>query len=509
MRLHDSEAPPRIRRATTLVILVAIAARFGITFLVHASGDSLGHLSVARYIAQTQALPLFEPVYRPFFYYPPFFHVVAAGLYAAFAAFGESAATKAMDFAAPLFGGATLIVSYLLIRSLVPARTTLWAMIFLGFVPLHVYYSTLGHVDIAASLLAVSSVCMLHYRRLGGGAIVNGFGLLTKYSHVFIFPTLLLILKRASPAGRSWVLSTLAFFSVGILIGAPLYVRNMIRLGTPIWPFLSSTFASLGLEPLLPAHMEPAALSNLADPWLLVRAYLDIFGVPLGLPSNLLLVPLPLVLVWLTGTLLYSVPVIAVFFAVRATGVAGLVWTWIVSYLAMCVVYVYDFGDLFMRLLLPAFPALAVVWAIGFERLRQELPPGLPRALAVGALGCLSAGFLGAEFAKTHMAAERQERYAPDFAWIRQNVPDDAYFDFHSLFLVYHTNKRVVGELGDPSSVDPDALYHFHYPGAKRTAPVGTEPPNRSSWHVVYENPTTGVRVLKKTPAREAARDGG
>src|SRR3990172_12136251 len=145
-------------RWALIVLALAICLRFFITFFVHAAGDSYTHLVTARYIAQTGTLPLFEPIYRPFFYYPPLFHLSAAGLYLLFSPFGETVATRAMNFVAPLFGSTMLVMFLVFLRRTVPAKVGLYSLIFLGFIPLHFYYSTIAHVDIAASFMALAVI---------------------------------------------------------------------------------------------------------------------------------------------------------------------------------------------------------------------------------------------------------------------------------------------------------------------------------------------------------------
>ena len=169
-------------RWALIVLALAICLRFFITFFVHAAGDSYTHLVTARYIAQTGTLPLFEPIYRPFFYYPPLFHLSAAGLYPVFSSLGEAVATKAMDFVAPLYGSAMLIVFWLFARKIVSSRIALWSLMFLAFVPLHLYYSTVAHVDIAAAFMALLALWLVQIKRKHLGAVVNGLGMITKYT---------------------------------------------------------------------------------------------------------------------------------------------------------------------------------------------------------------------------------------------------------------------------------------------------------------------------------------
>ena len=260
---HSFKHQDKHTQWTLAVLVLAILARFAITFFVHASGDSLAHLATARYIAQTNTIPLFEPIYRPFFYYPPLFHIIAAGIYKVFSVFGEPIATKSMDFIAPLFGSALLIFFYRFCRSQLSKQITLYAVVFLSFIPIHLYYSTLAHVDIAISFMAFLSLYLLYSKRFYAASITNGLGMITKYTHLFIFPALIVRLKQIYPDTRSWLKNTFLFFAISFIVGIPLYVRNYIFLGTPLWPFMNSVFLALGFTPLLPDYVPHAAASHL------------------------------------------------------------------------------------------------------------------------------------------------------------------------------------------------------------------------------------------------------
>ena len=168
---------------------------------------------------------------------------------------------------------------------------------------------------------------------------------------------------------------------------------------------------------------------------------------------------------------------------------------WCLSYLIMILYFIFDYGDLYMRLLLPIFPALAIIWAYGLASLlrRYEKNRIIHLVIILLVIG-ICIGFTGVEFAKARIGAQQNERYSEDFEWIKQNIPDDALFDFHSTFLIYHTGKQVVSQLDDIENVDPDRLYHFEYPQAKRDRDT-----DYSQWTLLYENPSTGVQVLKKT----------
>ena len=481
------------------ILAFAILLRFLITCFVTAAGDSYAHLSTARYIAQTWTIPLFEPIYRPFFYYPPAFHVATSVMYTLFSAFGERVATKAMDFVAPILGSLMLVVFYRFCRDNLSKRITLYAVIFLAFIPLHVYYSTLMHVDIAIAFVGMLVLHLYQKGRFYRSAICNGIGMLTKYTHFFIFPPLLVLMVQRHKGKKGLVKKAAVYFAITLVIGLPLYIRNFIVFGTPMWPFMNGVFERLGMVPFpyTSDDFPKASLAHFLDPEFPLKIYLDIFGVPLGLPENLFSLPVPVYFFvgWFVMTGLFSIPFIVGLWAKKPRKSVPLLAVWILSYTIMLAYYVYDYGDVYMRLVLPMFPAVAIIWAHGLDwihaRMRGRYQTGLMVVLIVF---CLV--FAGLEIVKARVASAKYDRLSEDYRWIRENIPQDARFDRHSTYLLYHTNKQVISTLCGAGSYPDDSLYHYSDPFVE---PGGPQEKYRD-WTVVYTNPKTQVKVLKKTP---------
>jgi len=487
-----------VTRWTLLIIVIGIVLRFFVTWFVHPAGDSLSHLSTARYIAQTNTLPLFTPVYRPFFYYPPLFHLTAAGLFKIGALFSDFAAHKAMNFVAPLFGSAGLVVYYFFARKVVPKKIVLYSTIFLTFIPLHLYYSTLAHIDIAAAFMALLSLYLLYTKHFWLAALCNGAGMLTKYTHLFMVPTLLVRLQQRYRKWNSFVRRAVLFFAVAVVLGLPLFIRNFVYLGTPLWPFLNNVFMKLGMMPLLVETRPPASLLHFTDYTIPLRAYLDVFGVPLGLPSNLFGMGVPgvLLVIWFVGTLLFCIPFIWGLFVKKPSKLMTVLWVWIITFVVMMVYYIYDFGDIYMRLLLSIFPAIAIIWGYGFDRLLKKVRTKKLKKYVMVLLLLLCIGFSGVEVVKANIGAAQWENLQADHDWIQENLPADAVWDKHTGYVIYHTQRLPISMLCNESMYDQDKIYHYSYKNLKKDPPRDLY----KDWAVIYNNQDTDVVVYKKTP---------
>ena len=261
-----------------------------------------------------------------------------------------------------------------------------------------------------------------------------------------------------------------------------------------MWPFLNNVFEALGMSPLLAETRPAASFAHFLDPSLPLRAYLDMFGVPLGLPQNLAGLPDFALIVWGAMTVLWSVPFVIGLFTRKPSRLMVLLWTLIGTYIAMLVYYVYDFGDLFMRLFLPAMPAIAIIWAYGVEGIWNWLGITRYKKMLLALLILLCIGFSSVEIFKAVRAAGPYEMLEGDFTWIREHIPSQARFDRHSTYLLYHTNKQMTSQLCELEDYDQNLLYHYSDPNVEPLGPNSTY----ADWQVVYENPATKVKVLKK-----------
>ena len=96
---------------------------------------------------------------------------------------------------------------------------------------------------------------------------------------------------------------------------------------------------------------------------------------------------------------------------------------WIISYFILFLLYVANVGFSVSRIILPAFPAIAVIWAFGLESLIKN-----KRKLIAVILTLIMIGFVFASFAKFSYASKSWDFYEQDFEWARSNTPLNSVF---------------------------------------------------------------------------------
>ena len=77
------------------------------------------------------------------------------------------------------------------------------------------------------------------------------------------------------------------------------------------------------------------------------------------------------------------------------------------------------------RIILPAFPALAVLWAFGYKKLTDKI--NSKKFINILTI-LIVIGFIAAELLKILIAANAWEFYKADFEWVKSNTNHDAVF---------------------------------------------------------------------------------
>ena len=119
-----------------------------------------------------------------------------------------------------------------------------------------------------------------------------------------------------------------------------------------------------------------------------------------------------------------------------------LVYAWIAAFLAVTVLYIMSLGIVSARFILPAAPALAILWALGFDMILKKFARFKTAAAAVVLilLGCIFI-FSAVESAKTVVAAKAWSAYAGDFGWIKANTPQNALVAYRGQCLSYNVHR--------------------------------------------------------------------
>lgn len=407
-------------RYSVFVIIIFSIIVLSLTSIHRISGDACWQTSVGRYIGTNFKIPLFERLGRDEpFWAPPFFHFIVAAVYSFFNIFSYNLANEAIKFISPSFGILTLVFSFLTIKKLFNPRIAFYSTLFLAFLPLFIDYSTFGYIESTVTFFIVLSVYFLASGRIFLSSIAAGISIITKYNGIFIMPVLLYYTykTRKNSIKVPWRDMLIVAF-VPALIAMPWLIRNWVVLGNPVWPFVNFIFG--GLETASYNYFKD--FGDIFTLKLVKFVYLGFFGVPEGNPAKLMFFDIPylrlMLAVWFIGTLTFTLPLIAGFFA-KKPDAKRILYAWIGSFLILFVLYAGNVNFSVSRIVLPAVPALAVVWAFGFSRI---LKTARFRKFAIISFVLIASGFVLAEFVKISLASSQWASYDKDFEWIKANT---------------------------------------------------------------------------------------
>ena len=136
-----------------------------------------------------------------------------------------------------------------------------------------------------------------------------------------------------------------------------------------------------------------------------------------------------LLAIWLLATFIFAIPLAAGILNIRNIRKIfksfDIMIALILSYLLLFFLYAVNVGISVSRMLLPAFPAFALLWAFGYDKLTESSK--FRKAMFLTAI-LIASGFISAEFAKINIAADSWDFYREDFEWARANTGKDAIF---------------------------------------------------------------------------------
>ena len=426
-----------------IIILFSIIV-LSLTSIYHVSGDGCWHVSASKFIAENRSIPLHEPLGRnePF-WSPPLYHLLAAFVYFVFNLFSHDIANFAIKFISPIFGILSLIVSFLLIKKLYNSKMAFYSVIFLAFVPIFIDYSVLSYVESMLTFFVVLSIYFIIMDRIWLSGMAAGLASLTKYNGLFVLPVLFVILYKRHGIKKR-LFSDLFFLIIPVLVIAwPWLIRNWIILGNPVWPFLNLLFDGY--------HTEAYAGLTGAIKWsdlfsldALILLYLGIFGVPDGNYHSFAFLNVPFmqfaILIWLAATLVFILPLIMGLMNLRRIKSESKIIfvVWIASYVVLMVIYIINASPSTSRIILPAFPALALFWAFGFMKVLEYKNIGMffPKILSL-----IIIGFVFTLAFKVVFAVRAWDFYQKDFDWVKQNTPQGSIFIANGQCMPYNIER--------------------------------------------------------------------
>jgi 4-amino-4-deoxy-L-arabinose transferase-like glycosyltransferase len=434
----------KFTKISILVILTGIVLRIALASIYHVSGDACWQLSNSIFIAENQKLPLFEQFGRDEpFWAPPLFHLAAASIYGASSFLSTNLANFMIKMLSPILGSLTLVFFFLIARRLLDKKTAFYSVLFLAFIPLHIDYSVFSYVDGAVTFLAVLSVYFAVKNNIVSASITAGLAILTKYNGIFIVPVLLYIIYSNNNNKKQLWNYTILFMIISGALGSIWFIRNWIFLGNPVWPFLNDIFIGFEVKSFAESGVGSINFLNLFSLNALVSIYLGIFGVPDGNINTLFFFQIPYLKIflalWLAGTIIFSIPILVGLVSKKLKH-KNLLYIWLGSFIILILLYVLNASWSVARFLLPALPALAIIWAHGFVKIENKFIK-LKKIIST-VLILLIIGFALSLFLKIGFAANAWNFYNDDFEWVKSNTDKNSIFLSGSQCIPYNIQRQ-------------------------------------------------------------------
>ena len=422
----------KFTRYSAVVISIFALVILYLTAVHHVSGDACWYMSISRFISNNRLIPFDEPLGRDMpFWSPPLFHIMAASVFYAFGNVSHSFANFAVKFISPFFGIGSLFLSFAIIKKLFDSKIAFYSIVFLAFIPIFVDYSIFSYVESTLVFFVILSLYFVINGRIVLGGIAAGLSVLVKYNGIFILPALVYFIYLSNAKKRIFFKKSAVLILLALIIPSPWFIRNLVLLGNPVWPFLNFIFHGYSAS-----SYGNLQLSNLVDPDFAIYTYLGFFGVPDCRYAALTFFKIPyfgiLLPLWLLGTFVFIMPLLIGFFRIGKLRIknsaskvkVNFLLFWIIAYIFVLLLYVVNAGFAVSRMILPAFPAIAVFWAFGYEKIANSKC----RKLAIFCLFIIIIGLIFAETIKITLASREWGKYKEDFDWIKQNTPEGAIF---------------------------------------------------------------------------------
>jgi hypothetical protein len=246
------------------IVIVRLAAVFFIPFgqheehLLEGLNDEPAHYNYVKYLAQHRALPVLEHDVREQdafvrneyeYFQAPLYYLLCAPLYGLSGGTGALTACRLLSM---LSGIAGLLIIALILRDCgLPLRVRQGAVLFVGLLPSHLYFTSLVSNDALSWLFALLMTReMLRYGTLAEGhpaavrtvamaALYGAAGALTKGSLLIMFPAAagVFIYRYYISKNRLHLVRGGIALGVAAAAAAPWYIRNVLLyhslLGTP------------------------------------------------------------------------------------------------------------------------------------------------------------------------------------------------------------------------------------------------------------------------------------
>ncbi len=412
------------------IIVLGALIRFILASINYVTGDPCWYVNVVRFIVNYHAIPVAQPLGRAFFWPPPLLEFIGAIFYRFFMIFGTPLAEFSIRLISPVCGVLMLAYSFLIVKKLFNSKIAFYSIIFLTFIPDHIYHSSMFYPDMMVALFVIMSIYYSLENKIYLSGVFMGLSFLTKYNAIFAFPIPFFIIIINNYKKIKMTISGLCIYSIiSFAIGAFWFVRNWLIFRNPVYPLFDSMFnpnSATSWGGTIYYH-------TIFQPTSYLKLYLSFFGVPDGYWQNLFFLKMPflgvLLAVWFVGTFLFILPAILGLFRIKIKRKSTMILVlWLLPYIFFSFLTLTSDENaraFLSRYLISMFPVIAVLWAFGFIWI-LERPNKLIKTLGIILFALIAVGFVAVEFAKAEIVKNSWSFYEQDFSWVEKNTPKKA-----------------------------------------------------------------------------------
>jgi len=487
-------------------IIVSFIIRIALALITKEGGDPAWHLNVARFIGENLKFPVFEFLGREAFSKPPLFHIIGGIFYNIFNIFNLG--DMGIKLLSPLAGTGFLIFTYLIAKELTNERIAFLSTLFLSFLPLSMYLSVTGHIEMITAFFFIGTIYFMIKEKIYLSGIFLGLSLLGKEFSIMLVPIMAYYYFKKRKEKKEMPLKKfLIIMIIGALISAPFYIRNLIIFGNPIWPFLISAFPSKYIYPLgLKPELTPSMIyEQFGNPIQII--YLEFFGVPAGRIDNLLILNVQgfMLWIWFASTLVFLIPIFLAIKERKKIRNNNILISLILINLSLLIVTLAMNGATTPRYFIYSLPAIAILWALEMDMLIRKYG-----RVALIIMLVISSGFVLGEIVKAKVGADMWDAYKKDFKWIKENTSENALIMAGGQAMSYRLHREAI-YIPDNQRMSPSYIpewkdfdYIFINQQFKPDKRVILEEElvnkikNSEDFEIVYENKDTGTEIYKK-----------
>ena len=192
--------------------------------------------------------------------------------------------------------------------------------------------------------------------------------------------------------------------------------------------------------------------------------------------------------IWLIATITFIFPL---FLGLKKLKHKNILFTWIISYIILILLYVVSAGWSISRFMLPALPAIALIWSNGLDKIRYK-------KIATTILAMILVGFVSTGFVKVIIATNSWNSYNDDFDWIKANTNKEAVLLGYQC-LSYNSNKFSI--IPRPENIKKaDYIFvneNFKLEGRSIVKDDILDTIKEEDFEKSYNNPKTGTIIYK------------